>query len=128
MRLRMSTLALLFEALAAARRAGEDFDSAWEAASALALGASCDAGDWAPVLDGTRDAWSAAYHRWPASPAERALSLLGFDAEASDVERAGWCRRCGLPIPPERGRRAPALYCSRACGQAWHREHARVAA
>jgi hypothetical protein len=52
----MSTLATLLEALAAARRAGQDFDAAWEAASALALGASCDPGDWRGVLEGTRDA------------------------------------------------------------------------
>jgi hypothetical protein len=123
---RMSTLATLLEALAAARRAGEDFDSAWEAATALALGASCDPADWRGVLETTRDGWRAAYHRMPAKRCERALSLLGEDAEPTDVGRD--CRRCGRPIPPERGRRRAALYCSSQCRRAWSRERSPLAA
>jgi hypothetical protein len=116
----------VFQALADARRSGVDFDRAWEAASVEALGASCDAGDWAPVLEGTRGAWLAAYHRMPATDHERALSLLGWDAELVDVGRV--CRRCGLGIPPERGRRAPAFFCTDECRRAWHRQQERVAA
>lgn len=131
---RMSALSVLLEALAAARRSGEEFDSAWEAASALALGASCDPADWRAVLDGTRDGWEAAYRRLPASSSERALTLLAWDAELADVGRQSpvgdsdtgrVCRHCDQPISPERGRRAPAFFCSTRCRQAWHRGRAR---
>jgi hypothetical protein len=115
----MSTLATLLQALAAARRAGEDFDRAWEAASAQALGVSCNAGDWQPVLDTTRDGWEAAYRRLPATQPERALTLLVEDLELAD-EADDPCRRCGQPIPSSRGKRAPALYCSDRCRRAWH--------
>jgi hypothetical protein len=97
---------------------GRDFDDAWEAASATALGASCDPGDWRPVLDGTRDGWEAAYQRMPATDRERALTLLGEGMELVDVGRA--CRRCDGPIPPERDRRAPASFCSDRCRRQWH--------
>jgi hypothetical protein len=123
----VSTLATLFEALTAARRAGEDFDAAWEIASVGALGASWEAGDWAPVLEATRQTWEAAYQRLPASSSERALTLLGWEAELVDVGRA--CRRCGSGIPPERGRRGPASFCSDRCRRSWHqRARERVAA
>lgn len=136
---RMSTLAVLLEALAAARRSGADFDAAWEGASTEALGASCAAGDWAPVLDSTRDGWASAYRRWPASPAERSLTSLAFGAELADIGRRKGtvsgipdvgraCRRCGDPIPPERFERSPPVYCTDECRKLWHRERERVAA
>ena len=77
----MSTLATLFASLAAARRAGEDFDLAWEAASVEALGASCDPADWAAVLASTRPSWQAAYNDRPATSPERAVGLLGEGME-----------------------------------------------
>jgi hypothetical protein len=117
----------LLEALAAARRAGEDFDAAWEAASALALGSSCDPADWRGVRESTREGWEAAYRRMPAKSCERALSLLG---EARETVDGDVCRRCGQPIPPGRGRRRAAVYCTDACRRRWHadRERERVAA
>jgi hypothetical protein len=108
----MSTLATLLEALAAARRAGEDFDAAWEAASALALGSSCDPNDWSSVLASTEDGWRRAFEQWPQTEGERALSLLHEDMELVEDRD---CRRCGEPIPAGRGRRRPALYCSGRC-------------
>jgi hypothetical protein len=116
----MSALAVLFEALAAARRSGVPFDVAWEAASVEALGASCEPADWRPVLESTEESWRRAYDRMPPTRCERALSLLGWDAELTDVGRV--CRNCGLGIPPERGRRGAALYCRDECRRVAHRE------
>jgi len=124
--LHMSTLSVLFESLAAARRAGHDFDFAWEAAIVAALGQACNPGDWEPVLDGTRGTWERAYVGLPATSSERALSLLGEDGVLTDVRNV--CRRCSQPIPPERQRRAPALYCCDHCRRAWHAERAALAA
>ena len=126
----MSTLAILFESLAAARRAGMSFDSAWDAASVEALGASCDPADWTAVLSATRPSWEASYRGWPATPPERAVGLLGFDASLPDdpertvAERSDNCRRCGSVIPVDRGRRG-ALFCSARCRRAFHSARAR---
>jgi hypothetical protein len=127
MRLRMSTLATLFEALTAARRLGVDFDNAWQAATAQALGSSCDPADWSGVLQATEDCWRRAYDGLPASRCERALSLIVEDMERADGD-GDVCRRCSGLIPPERGRRARAVFCSDACRREWHRQQERVAA
>jgi RNA polymerase-binding transcription factor DksA len=58
----------------------------------------------------------------PATRHERALSLLGQDVELVDGDV---CRRCGNPIPADRGRRARAVYCCDRCRRAWHAERSR---
>jgi hypothetical protein len=121
----MSTLSVLFESLAAARRAGEPFDAAWQAASMVALGSPCDADDWEAVLGATVGTWRSAYEDLPASRHERALSLLVEGVEAAGVD-GETCRRCSGPIPA--GRRRSALYCGNACRRLAHAERGRIAA
>jgi hypothetical protein len=113
----------LFRSLATARRLGVNFDEAGALATIEALGQACDPGDWAPVLDSTRDAWESAHVGEPAGRHGRAFSLLAWDTELVDVDRR-LCRLCGQPIPS--GRRRAAVFCGAGCQRAWHRR--RVAA
>ena len=126
MRLRMAPLTTLLNGLARARRAGLGFDEAWEAATVEALAVSCDSADWSVVLGTTRASWEAAYRGKPATAAERAVGLLGWDVEL--IERTDKCRRCGELIAPERARRGRTRYCSTSCRRRFHSERERVAA
>jgi hypothetical protein len=118
-----SPLPCLLEALAAAKRAGEPFDTAWQAATAQALGATCDPQDWTAVLESTRAQWQQCYkragheHNRLASAAIERISLLSEDREL--VERPGRiCHHCGGDVPARRGGRGKAvLYCSDRCNK-----------
>jgi hypothetical protein len=76
----VSCAARLREHLAADLAAGTDFDDAWPAAVAAALGwarTRRDRDTWAAAFDHTRMAWEAAYLGEPAGSCDRAIEAVG---------------------------------------------------
>lgn len=63
--------------LATARRAGGPFDQAWT----TALAALPVPPDWRLPLETTRDAWEAAYNRWPDTRRLRAAAAVLADED-----------------------------------------------
>jgi hypothetical protein len=102
-------------ALEDARRRGEDFTVAWDAALRLARG------DWREALRATVPAWRAAYEGTPPSTAELALQNIARSPAGQlwDLARA-YCATCDKPMSATR----PSLYCGRACQQIADRRRA----
>ncbi len=124
--LQVSPAERLGELLRDARRAGREFDGAWEAALRRALEPTSDP-DWAVALRATRDAWASAFERRPAPLKERATLRLLPDVDAERFpDDARICRRCGEMIPSSR--KGPAKYCSRQCQRAGSLERLTAAA
>jgi len=101
--------ALLLDQLAAARRAGEDFEAAFETAveAALAVVAGdTERADWHEAFVGTIDSWLAGWERRPiATRAELALRAVADSSDREPAPERPCARaRCGREIPEDRGR------------------------
>jgi hypothetical protein len=122
----MSVVQALHAELAGHRRAGLDFNTAWDRAVPVALQAACEGG-WLTVLQVTRHAWEAGYERQRPTRRENAASMLAHrdegiivdvldDTEPISEPLERRCVHCDDPLPA--GSRANRKYCSTVCRQA----------
>jgi hypothetical protein len=97
----MTVAERLGQDLAAARRRGEPFESAWPVAveHALVGQRGDERAQWRAALADTRPAWLAAFERRPATRAQRAVLALAPDPDAMPAQ----CRR-DAARPPIRER------------------------
>jgi len=107
--------------LAAARRAGEPFSSAWPAAVARALASvqGDEREQWAGALRATGPAWQAAWERRPATSALRALALVADGSDRVSIPEHA-CAHCGDELADDKRRGPPRLYCSARCRRDAH--------
>jgi hypothetical protein len=122
--------AILLDRLAAARRAGQAFEEAWDPALAAAVQAADtgrDRREWLEAFRGTLESWRGAFERRSAPRCERALRVVAEDPERVPVPERE-CEHCHGPIPAGRGRPfAPAKFCADECRRAATRERERLA-
>lgn len=103
----MTPAAVLLNRLAAARRAGQSFDAAFEAAllAALTVAPGPEVEDWRLALAETAEEWRAGWERRPLTRAELALRAVADPTDREPVPERPCARsRCRREIPDDRGR------------------------
>ena len=121
---------ILREQLTARRQAGASFPEAWPHAVAVALQSTSrdERQEWADALDATLDAWRDAWLRLHRRRARSNVRLSrSVKIAACPCPTASVSGAARAPIPPERGRCAPAKYCSEACRHLAGAERERLA-